>query len=156
GGDDDRNSLLVGDRPVINALALLPKNDPRLVRGVMHHPSFWMREFDQQSIEERLYPACDLIHRGHLHEPGAKLVSNLPGQSCLVVAAGAGYAGRLWKNSYTYITAEISRGTYHVETFVYDPTTNRFNPRDDVRYPLRLRGKLPGTGADLVGAISSV
>jgi hypothetical protein len=156
GGDDDQNNLLVGDRPVINALSLLPKHDPRLVLGVMHHPSFWLREFDQQSIEDRFYPACDVIHRGHLHEPGAKLVSNVPGQSCVIVAAGAGYAGRLWKNSYSYVTAEISRGTVRVETFVYDPTTNRFNPRDDVRHPLRLRGKLPGTGAVLAGEIASI
>lgn len=156
GGDDDQNNLLVGDRPVINALSLLPKHDPRLVLGVMHHPSFWLRDFDQQSIEERFYPACDVIHRGHLHESGAKLVSNVPGQSCVVVAAGAGFAGRLWKNSYTYVTAEIARGTLRVETFVYDPTTNRFNLRDDARHPLRLRGKLPGTGADLVGVIASI
>ena len=109
----------------------------------MHHPSFWLQEFDQRSIEERLYPACDLIHRGHLHEPVTKLVSNVPGQACVIVAAGAGYAGRDFQNSYSYVTAELSRGTCRVETFVYDPTTNRFNPRDDVRHPLRLRGKLP-------------
>ncbi len=156
GGDDDQNNLLVGDRPVINALGLIPKHDPRLVLGVMHHPSFWLRDFDQQSIEERFFPACDVIHRGHLHEPNTKLVSNVPGQSCVVVAAGAGYAGRLWKNSYSYVTAEIARGTLRVETYVYDPTTNRFNPRDDIRHPLRLRGKLPGTGADLVAEISTI
>lgn len=154
GGDDDQNNLLVGDRPVINALRLVPKHDPRLVLGVMHHPSFWLREFDQQSIEERFFPACDVIHRGHLHEPNTKLVSNVPGQSCVVVAAGAGYAGRLWKNSYSYVTAEIARGTLRVETYVYDPKTNRFDLRDDVRHPLRLRGKLPGT-EDLVGAIAA-
>ena len=156
GGDDDQNQLLVGDRPVINALELLLKHEPCLVLGVMHHPSFWLREFDQRSIEERLYPACGLIHRGHLHEPVTRLVSNVPGQACVIVAAGAGYAGRNFQNSYSYITAELSRGTLRVETFVYDPTTNRFNPRDDVRHPLRLRGKTPGSLADLAREVASV
>jgi len=156
GGDDDHTNLLVGDRPVINAVAKIPKYEPRLVLGVMHHPTYWLREFDHPTIEERFYPACDMIHRGHLHEPGAKLVSNVAGHSCIVVAAGAGYAGRDWRNSYTYITADVSQGTFRIQTFVYDPATNAFPMRDDVRYPLRLRGKLPGTGADLVAVVASI
>jgi hypothetical protein len=156
GGDDDKGNLLVGDRPVIEALKLLRPHAPRLVLGVMHHPCDWLQGFDQRSVEQRLYPACDLIHRGHLHDPGSKLVSNVPGQACIVVAAGAGYGGRLFQNSYSYITAELSRGTCRVETFTYDPTTNGFKPLDDVRHPIRLRGAPPGTPAELAREVASI
>jgi predicted MPP superfamily phosphohydrolase len=156
GGDDDKSNLLVGDRPVIDALELLRKRSPRLVLGVMHHPCDWLQEFDQRSVEERLYPACDLIHRGHLHEPVTRLVSSVPGQACVIVAAGAGYAGRNFKNSYSYVTVDLSQGKCRIETFEYDPPTNGFRPRDDVWHPIKLRGTLPGTRADLAREIRSI
>ncbi len=156
GGNDDKGNLLVGDRPMIEVIEILKRHSPRLVLGVMHHPCDWMQEFDQRSIELRLYPACDLIHRGHLHDPVSRLVSNIPGQACIIVAAGAGYAGRLFQNSYTHITADLSRGEYHIETFVYDPTSNEFNSKDDVKFPLRLRGVLPGRPDDLSREIAKL
>src|SRR5262249_40953700 len=140
GGDEDENNLLVGDRPVIEALELLRPHAPRLVLGVMHHPYDWMQEHDQRSIAMRLLPACDLLHRGHLHDPASRLVSSIPGHSCVVVASGAGYAGRLFKNSWSYVTAEICEAQCRIETYTYDPDTNDFKPQEPVARPLQLRG----------------
>jgi hypothetical protein len=156
GGDDDKGNLLVGDRPMIEALELLRPHAPRLVLGVMHHPCDWLREFDQRSFEERIYPACDILHRGHLHEPITKLVSNVPGHACIIVAAGVGYAGRNFQNSYSCVTVNLSQGNCRVETFVYDATTNTFKPRDDVSHPIRLRGTVPGTPGELVREVAAV
>jgi hypothetical protein len=156
GGDNDKGNLLVGDRPIIDSIELLRNYSPRLVLGVMHHPCEWMQEFDQRSLESRLLPTCDVLHRGHLHDPGSKLVSMIPGRACIIVAAGAGYGGRLFENSYSYVTAELSRGECRIETFVYSPSTNDFRPQDDVRFPLRLRGALPGTAEELSRLIAQL
>ena len=71
-------------------------------------------------------------------------------------AAGAGYGGRLFQNSYSFVTAELSKATCRIETFTYDPATNSFKPLDDVMHPIRLRGTLPGTLADLAREVAAV
>jgi predicted MPP superfamily phosphohydrolase len=141
--DDDRN-ILVGERTVIDVLKMLDQFSPRLVLGIFHHPPEWLQGFDRFALEQRMYPRCDIIHRGHLHEPGVRQVALLPGQACLMVAAGASYAGRQFKNSYAHIAIDLSRSICRVTTFIHDGGT--FIKLPPVEFPV--------VGASCVGEIS--
>jgi UDP-2,3-diacylglucosamine pyrophosphatase LpxH len=156
GDDYDEGLLVVGDRPIIDLLEIIHSADIRLLVGVLHHPLAWLRDFDQQMIEERLVPQCDLMHRGHLHEPRVQFVSTSAAQSCLVVAAGAGYAGRDFDNSYAVISVDPTDSTCVVRTFTYQNRSGKFQATEPIAHPLKLRGSLPGDLRQLVEAISSL
>jgi len=69
GDDQDKRMVVVGDRPLVDICEIIRGADVRLVIGVLHHPPSWLREFDQRTFNDRFLPMCDVIHRGHLHEP---------------------------------------------------------------------------------------
>ena len=150
--DDDRN-ILVGERTVIDVLSMLDQFSPRLVLGVLHHPSEWLQGFDRFALEQRMYPRCNIIHRGHLHEPGVQQVALLPGQPCLMVAAGASYAGRQFKNSYAHIVIDLSRSVCRVTTFIHE--VGKFVELPPVEFPIALRGQLADPTAALAATLPS-
>jgi hypothetical protein len=146
--------IVVGDCPIIDAVEMVRNHSPRLVIGVLHHPPDWLHDFDQRALEERFLPECDLLHRGHLHEPNVRIVSNLSGRDCIMVAAGAGYAGRDFDNCYSLITIEPRTSTCKTCTFTYDGRAGHFSAIEPVSVPIQLRGDIPGTLADLDDAIT--
>jgi predicted MPP superfamily phosphohydrolase len=126
GGDEDERQILVGDRLIINLVEMIRELSPRLVVGVMHHPPDWLRHFDQQALEERLLPACDFLLRGHLHEPNVHLASHISGHHCIAIAAGAGYAGRQFQNSYSIIRIDLADACCTVSHFLYETQSGRY------------------------------
>lgn len=154
GGDEDMRQILVGDCPIIDIVELVRNHSPRLVIGVLHHPPDWLRDFDQRALEERFLPECDLLHRGHLHEPNVRIVSHLSGRDCIVIAAGAAYAGRDFDNCYSLITIEPRTSTCETSTFTYDGRAGRFSAAEPITVPIQLRGDIPGTMAELAEAIA--
>lgn len=157
GDNFDKGNILVGERPIIDSIELLRDVPARLVLGVYHHPPDWLHEFDQTALEDRLLTQCDVVHRGHLHEPGVKLVSMRPDRACVTVAAGAGFAGRHFVNSYSFVTVDLARSVCEVEAFGYETHRGKFSPAASQTYPIRLRGDLPGSAgatAASIGALS--
>lgn len=156
GDDNDQRKILVGDRPVIDVIEMIRGSSARLVVGVLHHPPDWLRNFDQRSLEERFLPECDFMHRGHLHEPNVQIISQLSGRSCILIAAGAGHAGREFDNCYSVVTFEPKASTCQVSCCLYDGRTGRFRAAEPVSIPIRLRGEIPGSMAELADSIGDL
>lgn len=154
GGDDDMRHIIVGDRPIIDAVELIRSLSPRIVIGVLHHPPNWLCDFDQRTLEERFLPECDFLHRGHLHEPNVETFSHYSGRECIVVAAGAGYAGRDFDNCYSLVTVDPRASTCTTSTFLYDGRAGRFRASESITVPIHFRGETPGTLADLADSIA--
>jgi predicted phosphodiesterase len=156
GGDLDERKLLVGERQMIDAMSILERHRPRLVVGIVHHPVDWLRRFDQVAFENRVIPRCDILHRGHLHESEIRITSQLSGHQCAIVAAGAAYASRDYKNSYTVCCVDIERSCFEVRNFDYDPSSGEFCASEVRSLELRLRGTLRESLGELAHAIERV
>jgi predicted phosphodiesterase len=117
-GKKDEQATIMGERQVIDAIELVKGLSPHFVIGLMHHPLNWLRNFEQEAIEDRLYEACDFIHRGHLHEARVH-VGVAAEHQCITVAAGASYETRTSQNSFSYIEIDIGTAQCTVTPLEY-------------------------------------
>lgn len=153
GRNGEEMQLLLGERQVIEAMAIVAESDPMLVLALAHHPIEWMHEWDQGACRERLLAASDLLHRGHLHQPDLTL-SGGPASPCLTVAAGSSHSTRFYGNSYNWVELDIGAGRCTVQPHRYDPSLGRYEPGQPVSASIELRGSIPGTTHELADAIS--
>lgn len=141
GGLDDQGKLLIGERQVINGIELVRGVDdpPHIILGMAHHPFHWLKEFDHQSVKNRLERELHFFHCGHLHEPNASMAGPV-GSGCLTVAAGAAFETRKSHNSYSVVKLDLSRGVSIVEVFRYNPVSDSFtlSASDSGEYPIEV------------------
>lgn len=156
GNDDDHRKIVVGDHPVIDIVEKIRESDVRLIIGVVHHPPVWLREFDQRTFERRFLPMCDILHRGHLHEPEVRPTVTSPETQCLVVSAGASYVQRQVENSYAIVSLDVAAPNCKVTRYEYDSHSGAFGVADSQTHTVRLRGDIPGDVSDLTAVIRSV
>ncbi len=153
GGDRDITNLVIGERQVRNALALIRDFDPHLTIAMAHHPIEWLADWDQQSCRNVLLPQSHFFHRGHLHEPD---VTTSPHRPCVVVAAGSSHASRFYPNSYNLITLNLGTAMAVIHTYRYDAEARKFDDYSSIDSPCRLfQGKPPWTADELAAALSA-
>lgn len=153
GNDDDERNIIVGDRPIIDIVEKIRESDVRVVIGVLHHPAVWLRDFDQRTLERRFLPLCDILHRGHLHEPEVQPIATSPETNCLVISAGASYGRRQFANSYSIVSLNVAAANCKITNYEYDSHSGAFSVAESQIHPIRLRGDIPGGAADLTAAI---
>ena len=100
----EEKTLVIGERQLIAALALVRDIDPQLVLAMTHHPLEWLADWDQSSCRARLLDSAHILHRGHLHQ--ADVVGS-PHRKCLLVAAGSAHASRFHPNSYNIVSIDL-------------------------------------------------
>ncbi len=104
-GDADYGKLLLS-RYQLNAL-LFPQpapgeNDLRI--ALLHHPWPYLAEFDQGAARSLVHQHCDLVLRGHLHQPQSeRILPPDPGRACLELAAGCVYESSQYPNAFQWI-----------------------------------------------------
>ena len=153
GDDNDKDNIVVGDRPLIEISERIRTADVRLVVAAVHHPPVWLSSFDQKTFEARFLPWCDILHRGHLHEAGVTPIYTSPETKCLVIAAGAGYVQRQFANSYSFISIDVANNDCTVESFAYDTHSGSFVDVGPQKYSVCLRGIVPGNTSELASVI---
>jgi len=157
GGEGDRGCLIVGARQALDAARILENRQPVIAIGMMHHPLDWLRDFDEREFELRLLPSLDFLHRGHLHEPRITSYANSDSRQCIVIQAGASYAGRRAANAYSLVTLDVDAATAMVTTFTYDPDAGRFFQHEvEPVFDLQFRGDFAVSLDELAEMIVSV
>ena len=156
GDDHDENQIVIGARPMIDISEKIRNADIRLTIGCLHHPPVWLKDFDQKTFEHRFLPQCDILHRGHLHEPNARPITTALNTQCLEVAAGATYFWREFANSYSIVSIDTGESTGSVSNFEYEHHPGTFKLVDSKCLPVKLRGDIPGNAADLATAIEGL
>jgi predicted phosphodiesterase len=153
GRNGEEMRLLIGERQIIEGLDMTNAFDPLFQIAIAHHPVEWMSEWDQGVCRTRLFNACDVFHRGHLHQSEVALAGG-PDSPCLSVAAGSGHATRFYGNSYNWIELELGTGECSVSAFRLDPAIGRYQPASTITGHIKLRGSLPGSAGDISKAIA--
>ena len=137
GSKDRAGRLLIGERQMINAMAVAEKYQPHLTISLMHHPIDWLSEFDQRSCTGRLLPRLHISHCGHLHHHEVS-VRLLPGAECLLVTAGSSHASRYYGNSYNLVEFEVGSAECQVRKFEYMIETGVFRELPASKYGISL------------------
>lgn len=126
GGLSDHGKLLIGERQVINALALAEPLDPHVVIAMAHHPFHLLQEFDRRPVQSRIERGCHFFHCGHLHSPESRAVG-VNSSGCLTLAAGASFETRQSNNAYSVVTLDLLRGERTVKIVQYHPASGTFS-----------------------------
>ena len=152
GPTEEEKTLIIGERQLIAALALVRDIDPQLVLAMTHHPLEWLVEWDQSSCRARLLDSANLLHRGHLHQAD---VAGAPHRKCLLVAAGSAHASRFYPNSYNIVSIDLGTCTSIVQEYRYRIDGGVFEPAEVIPAPCELGGQIPGGAEELTNAITA-
>jgi predicted phosphodiesterase len=135
GGIEDHGRLLIGERQMINAIALARECHPHIVIGMAHHPFHVLQDFDRRCVQARVERLCLFFHCGHLHEPEAQ-ATGFGSTGCLTLAAGASFETRQSRNTYSLVTLDLLRGKRKVNTVQYNPANGTFSFESPAVYPV--------------------
>ena len=155
GHNDQAGRLLIGERQVINALALAENCRPHLTVSLAHHPIDWLLDFDQLSCNGRLLPRLHVFHSGHLHRHEVS-VRLLPGSECLLVAAGSSHASRHYENSYNLLEFEVGSAECRIRRFVYATDSGEFRELPESKYVIALGGPSIARSTEIAGVLRQI
>ncbi len=106
-GSTEQGWLIMGERQVLEAVE--PARGMDLVLVLMHHPLYWLADFDKAVVEPLLASHADVVLHGHVHRPSE--LSSVVGITggYLNLGAGAAYDRRVGVEPYvnSYSIAEI-------------------------------------------------
>ncbi|HEX8144561.1 MAG TPA: SUMF1/EgtB/PvdO family nonheme iron enzyme [Pyrinomonadaceae bacterium] len=129
--EKDRNQLLLGERQIRAALEEAGGAD--LCLALMHHPFDWLQDFDRNYSESMLYRSCHFILHGHMHRVGLQLAQT-PNTDTMVIAAGASYESRDYRNSYNFVRLDLTELCGQVHLRKYSDDDGGFWVEDGDRY----------------------
>ena len=115
--DEDRSRLLLSRYQLTQTVetAQAEGADWRIV--VLHHPWEYLAEFDCHAARSAVHQHCDLLLRGHLHQPLLeRVLPPDPSRACLELAAGCIYENSHYPNAFQWI--ELSPAGKHVRVLL--------------------------------------
>ena len=155
GNKDQTGRLLIGERQMINALAVADEYRPHLTISLTHHPIDWLSEFDQLSCTGRLLPGLHIFHSGHLHRHEVS-IRLMPGAECLLVAAGSSHASRYYENSYNLVEFEVGSAECRIRRFVYMTESGEFRELQESKYMIALGGSSITGSAEMADVLRQI
>jgi predicted phosphodiesterase len=154
GGIEDHGKLLIGERQMINAIALAEESHPHLIIGMAHHPFHVLQDFDRRCVQARAERSCLFFHCGHLHEPEAQ-PTGFSSDGCLKLAAGASFETRQSHNAYSVVTLDLLQGKRGVRTVRYNPAAGAFSFESAAEYPVEITAAASSGVGELAHAMTA-
>ena len=104
---DDKGVVVVGEPQIHETLDKVSEYDIKI--AILHHPFSWLADFESSQIERSLMEDCDIILRGHQHEPQVSFIYGTNGE-CVTIPAGACYDHRNYANAYNFVHLNLENG----------------------------------------------
>jgi predicted MPP superfamily phosphohydrolase len=116
--NEDRSRLILGERLIRTAIDEARKSTAEILIAILHHPFYWLQEFEQGDSATLLMDNCSFILHGHLHELTAASVET-PDSSATVIAGGACYDTREYPNAYNFVQLDLDakQGSIHMRAY---------------------------------------
>lgn len=121
--DVDRGKLLAGERSIKEALQDIKAAELRL--ALMHHPLFYLAEYDMRDCKLVLQREFDVLFSGHLHHSNPEQIISPVGR-LIVSESGSLYAGSKYHNGYCFLTIDYSEKIAHFLHRRWEPTRTCF------------------------------
>lgn len=110
GGDDDYGKILLGERQVDNAINDLKDCDYKI--AMVHHPVEWLKEFDRESVYDRLIMGFNLVLTGHIHSQNYREIA-YDKHNTIFLKCAALFQGRSY-NGYSILRLDFSTNEFEV------------------------------------------
>ena len=134
-GSTEQGHLIVGERQVIDSVK--QTEGAELVLMLMHHPLYWLADFDKATVEPLFTSHADFVLHGHVHRPSE--VSSIVGivGGYVNLGAGAAYDRRVgaepYVNSYSIADIDLSKRSVTITVRKYvDAPTSRWTSHEDL------------------------
>ncbi|MDG4550168.1 MAG: metallophosphoesterase [Candidatus Contendobacter sp.] len=102
--DEERGHLLLGRYQIHQTVLHQNADDAHWRLALLHHPWDYFAEFDVHEARSAIHQHCDLLLRGHLHQPQTeRVVPPDPSRACLELAAGCVYENSRYPNAFQWI-----------------------------------------------------
>ncbi|HRD68232.1 MAG TPA: metallophosphoesterase [Candidatus Competibacter sp.] len=103
-GDEDRGRLLLGRYQIHQTILHQDADNTDWQLALLHHPWDYFAEFDVRETRPTIHQHCDLLLRGHLHQPlTERVVPPDLTRACLELAAGCVYENSSYPNAFQWI-----------------------------------------------------
>lgn len=135
-GNDDRGKLWIGlpQLQLMNSNQIIkPSDDTILTVALVHHPSAWLHDEEQNTYENRpssyryLAERSHLILSGHVH--GGIEKAHHVNSSSYLITGGASYAGKNFRNNFSILKLDTSHLKLTRIPFEYEPRDDIWNKK---------------------------
>lgn len=121
--NQDKGSILIGERQINNAIDFIKDCDIKI--ALSHHHYSWCSDFDSYIIEKILTSSFDLYFCGHTHSKNAGYHSTLDGKMFTFTSPGILSKNRLnsssqYENGFSYINYDIEEGKVRAHFYNQD------------------------------------
>jgi len=115
----EKGNIILGERQVIEAFSKI--HNPQVTITLLHHPIYYFRDEDVESVESVINNRSDFVLHGHIHRRKV-ITQKMPDSMVHYLVAGASYE----KNStttnlaYNYVSADFESGIADICLRKYD------------------------------------
>lgn len=115
----EKGNIILGERQVIEAFSKI--GNPQVTITLLHHPIYYFRDEDVESVETIINNRSDFILHGHIHKRKV-ITQKMPDNMVHYLVAGASYEENSITSSlaYNYVSADFERGIADIYLRKYD------------------------------------
>lgn len=136
----EKGNIVLGERQVIEAFSKV--KNPQITISLLHHPIYYFRDEDVESVEAIINNRSDFVLHGHIHSRKV-ITQKMPDSVVHYLVAGATYENDLRSNlAYNYVSADIERGIANVFLRRFNNLSSRwvndasYNPSGKLKFLL--------------------
>jgi predicted phosphodiesterase len=130
----DHGVLRITEAQITDALEKM--GDVDIAIAIMHHPLYWLEEFEQAKVEQMIGQRCHIVLHGHEHRPNMSRLSNAFGD-VVTIPAGASYNRRVaedprYTNAYNFCSVDLESKVGTIFHRIWSEEHNTW--RADIRF----------------------
>lgn len=105
----EKGNIVLGERQVIEAFSKIEK--PQITITLLHHPIYYFKDDDVESVEAVINNRSDFVLHGHIHSRKV-ITQKMPDSVVHYLVAGASYENNNFTSNlaYNYVSANLESG----------------------------------------------
>lgn len=115
----EKGNIILGERQVIEAFSKI--HNPQVTITLLHHPIYYFRDEDVESVETVINNRSDFVLHGHIHRRKV-ITQKMPDSMVHYLVAGASYEENSITSglAYNYVSADFESGVADICLRKYD------------------------------------
>lgn len=117
--NSEKGNIVLGERQVIEAFSKI--GDAQVTITLLHHPTYYFRDEDVESVETVINNRSDFVLHGHIHRRKV-ITQKMPDSMVHYLVAGASYEENSITSglAYNYVSADFESGVANICLRKYD------------------------------------
>ncbi|MDD6626888.1 MAG: SIR2 family protein [Lachnospiraceae bacterium] len=117
----EKGNIVLGERQVLEAFSKI--RNPQITITLLHHPIYYFRDEDVESVEKIINRRSDFVLHGHTHNRKV-IVQKMPDSVVNYLVAGASYDDNIFNLAYNYVSTDLKNGITEVNLRKFDKSNS--------------------------------